>query len=576
LSWIVAVQRLATLCSQCKQAVPPTPSQLAELQRRYPQLVNLQKGPLFEARGCANCHYTGRDGDVAAFDIFRAEANGPDIFRQPSLLPLERYVMELAMAGYLALDDLLNLETDQLRRTYNLLTASEHALSEANTALQRKLVELEASNQVLQQRTKALISLQGIGQALITIVGLKDLAQRICRYTRELCSADRVILYYLCAADIAEVLAFSGWPPARVPQEVEAALVFNPDVDINTEPSVFDGWPPGIPPRHPDVEGAILKAGLRVPLVTQDRLVGVMIVHSTQKSSFQPDEAALLQTFAYQAAVAIQRAGLIEELRDKITQLEAAQVELVKKERMEQELELARRVQQSVLPRTFPQIPGCQFAAYNEPARRVGGDFYDVISLDPDHCGVVIADVSDKGMPAALYMALTRSLILAEARRERSPRAVLLNINQLLLELGEPGMFVTVFYGVIEKATRRMTYARAGHDYPLLLRDGTIQELGGEGTLLGFLDRAELHLSEETILLNPHDRLVLYTDGLTDVLSPDGERFALNRLKTLCQTHVNLPPAEFCSAVFAGLNAYQGGAEQFDDMTLLVIDVKRT
>ncbi len=122
-----------------------------------------------------------------------------------------------------------------------------------------------------------------------------------------------------------------------------------------------------------------------MPLTAQDQRVGAMIVHSARKTSFGQAEVALLQTFANQAALAIQRTGLIEQLRAKIAQLEIAQVGLARKERMESELELARQVQQSMLPRTFPQVPGYQFAARNEPARQVGGDFYDVISLGDDH-----------------------------------------------------------------------------------------------------------------------------------------------------------------------------------------------
>jgi len=219
-------------------------------------------------------------------------------------------------------------------------------------------------------------------------------------------------------------------------------------------------------------------------------------------------------------------------------------------------------------------VPGYGFAARNEPARQVGGDFYDVIRLDADRFGVVIADVSDKGMPAALYMALTRSLLLAEARRERSPRAVLANVKRLLLELGDPNMFVSVFYGVVEGATRRLTYARAGHDRPLLLRGGTVQRPGGEGSILGLLDQRDLHLSEEQMALAPGDRLVLYTDGLTDVEAPDGQLFDPNQFASLLQSHASLPAADLCATVFAGLAAYQGSAEQFDDMTLLVVEVK--
>jgi sigma-B regulation protein RsbU (phosphoserine phosphatase) len=232
-------------------------------------------------------------------------------------------------------------------------------------------------------------------------------------------------------------------------------------------------------------------------------------------------------------------------------------------------------VQQSVLPRTFPAMPGYAFAAHNEPARQVGGDFYDVIQLDDDHFGVAIADVSDKGMPAALYMALTRSLLLAEARRDGSPQAVLENVNRLLLELGEPGMFVSVFYGIVEASTRRLTYARAGHDRPLLLRDEEVLTLGGRGTVLGIVGQEDLRLSEEWVVLAPGDRLVLYTDGLTDVVAPDGQLYSLEQLKDLLRRCTAERAGELCAATFDGLAAYRRSAEPFDDMTMLVLQVKQ-
>jgi serine phosphatase RsbU (regulator of sigma subunit) len=574
LAWVLAVQRLALLCSTCKQPVIPSAVQWAMLHRHYAGLDLIPAEPdsespatFFQAGGCAQCNFTGRRGDVMVFDVFRANAGS---FQHPSLLPMDEYILRLATLGHLALEDALEFDAEQQRRTYNLLLASEQILAQTNATLERKLVELEAANRVLQQRTEALVSLQDIGQTLITSTDLADLAHRICQRARELCEADRAILYDFREEGRAEILAASGWESALVRQALPVDSLLYAATSTRSVP--FNDLPPGVPPPAPDAPP--LRAGLSLPLFVQDERVGVIIFHSTAKTRFMPGEVALLETFANQAALAIQRTRLIEQLRLKITQLEAAQAELAQKERMEHELELARQVQRSVLPRTFPQVPGFRFVARYEPARQVGGDFYDVIALDSDYFGIAIADVSGKGMPAALYMALARSLLLAEARRDLSPRAVLANVNDLLLEVGDPQLFVTMFYGIMETSARRLTYARAGHDHPLLLRGRRLRELGGKGVLLGLLDTPELHLSEEQIALSPGDRLILYTDGLKDVIDPEGKLFDFDRLKMLFRRYGGLPPAELCASVFEDLAVFRGTADQFDDMALLVVSVE--
>ncbi len=579
LRWVVAVQRLPMLCPHCRQLVAALPAALTERLAHYPDLAAVTPATgaptFYRAAGCEQCQGHGREGhgrqktEITAFDIFRAPDQVETLFAQTSLLPLEEYVLRLAAAGHICLDDVLSLESDQLRRTYNLLTASEHAQRQTNQTLQAKLLELEAANRVLQQRTEALISLQEMGQALISTQGLAELAHHVCRHTYGLCDADRAVLYYLRSPETADILAFTGWDKSHVTRQVSAAEVFDGDTAVTP----FPNFPPGIAP-HPPAAGQLpIRAGLRLPLIAQGQPVGAMIVHTTQHNSFAPGKVALLETFANQAALAIQRAGLITTLQDHIHQLEAAQAEIVKKERLEQELDLARQVQENMLPHIFPLTPGYSFAALNRPARHVGGDFYDVILLDADVVGLVIGDVSDKGMPAALYMALTRSLIFAEARRERSPARVLQNVHRLLLALGESNMFVTVFYGVVDMPARRLTYARAGHDYPVLLRQGGVQRLGGNGLFLGFPGVDDLQLSEEALQLEMDDRLILYTDGLTDVVDEHGRIFSPAHLFPVMQQHAHLPLTTFCQAIFADLEAYQGNAEQYDDMTLLVMEI---
>jgi sigma-B regulation protein RsbU (phosphoserine phosphatase) len=310
-----------------------------------------------------------------------------------------------------------------------------------------------------------------------------------------------------------------------------------------------------------------LQAGL-TSLVAQEALVGLMVVHSTQGTSRLVK--CLIQTFANQAALAIQRAGLVEQ-RAKIEALEAAPGRRYRRS-AGAELELAARYSRACYHAISRSawLPVCRAL---RACRQVAATWHDVIPLDGEHFGVAIADVSDKGMPAALYMALTRSLILAEARREASPGDVLRRINRLLLELSQPGMFVTVFYGVIDRAAGLLTFASAGHERPLLLRGGELLELAGVGNPLGILPDDEFEIREEAVALQPDDRLVLYTDGLADVVSLNGQLFDRARLKAIVQAHVDLLPEDLCEAVFAALLAYQGSGEQFDDMAMLVIRV---
>jgi serine phosphatase RsbU (regulator of sigma subunit) len=572
LTGVMTVQRLPTLCDKCKHPVKPDKNQRQFLQSRFNHLLSeTSEEWIFQKTGrCESCGFSGRHGDMAVFDIFRYDPKKTEAFRQPSLLAMEDYIFQLALQGKFSLDDVLQFEQEQVRRTYYLYTASEHALMEANAAHERRLVQLEAANKVLRQRTEALISLESIGQALITTTDLNELAGQVCRSARDLCGAERGILYYQRNPDQVEVLAATGWDPVILHRIFSPEEVFS--TELAADPVPYHHPPPGIPTRFIDSNAP--RVGLAVPLIAQDTRVGLMVIHTGTKIRFTPGEVALLTTFANQVALALQRAGLIDQLRNKISLLEAAQVELAKKERLDQEMELARQVQQSVLPRTFPHVPGFRFAARNEPARQVGGDFYDVIDLDEEHFGIAIGDVSDKGMPAALYMALTRSLLRAESRRDLSPAAVITSVNHLLQELGDPDMFVTVFYGVVNRKTRFMTFARAGHDRPYLLRDEQAVELAGNGSALGLLDNEEYTLSEEKIDLAPGDCLVLYTDGLVDVLSAGDVMFDRQQFQALLQSCSKLGTDEFCSAVFDRLTEYSGTAAQYDDMTLLVLQIE--
>lgn len=260
-----------------------------------------------------------------------------------------------------------------------------------------------------------------------------------------------------------------------------------------------------------------------------------------------------------------------EELAKAYNDLKMAQAELVAKERMERELEIAGEVQRSLLPTQFPSAPGYSFAGRNVPARHVGGDLYDVIQVDNQHLGLLMADVSDKSVHAALIMAVTRTLFLAHARRSLSPAEVALAVHNGILEVSSnEDMFVTVFYGVLNLKSGKLRYIRAGQDKPLLYRaeGGPPVRLDAEGRFLGMLPG--LTLEEREVDLLPGDLLVTYSDGVPDAINSLDENYELERLINLVENHRHAPAKEVCQAIFDDVFNFRGSAAAFDDITVLV------
>jgi serine phosphatase RsbU (regulator of sigma subunit) len=277
---------------------------------------------------------------------------------------------------------------------------------------------------------------------------------------------------------------------------------------------------------------------------------------------------AILRTTELQQITELQAKN--EELRKAYADLQAAQAELIRGERVKRDLEVAAQVQRSILPVEFPQMRGLSFAARAQPAREIGGDFYDVFQLDDQHLGLLIADVSDKSIHAAIFMAISRALFLSETRRTLSPRDVCLAVNDLLLDISsDDSMFVTAFYGVLHIDERRLTYVRAGHDKPMLLRaDGHIDTLEGEGRFLGMIEG--LRVEERAVDLRAGDRLIMYSDGVSDANNAAYERYTKERLQRICTQQRASSAGALADAIFDDVLAFQGNAPQFDDITLLV------
>ncbi|WP_048068577.1 SpoIIE family protein phosphatase [Methanoregula boonei] len=256
------------------------------------------------------------------------------------------------------------------------------------------------------------------------------------------------------------------------------------------------------------------------------------------------------------------------DLKEHMDELERTTAE---KERFAKELEIAKGIQQSFLPDTAPDIAGIEIAAKNIPALEVGGDFYDFIPLGKDRWGLVIADVSGKGVPAALFMALSRTLIRASTLANADPAVAIGHANQLICEDSKTDMFVTLFYAILDSRAMTLDYVNAGHNPPLLLK-GTSSDvvlLKARGIALGLTD--EMDLQSARMDLRPGDVLVLYTDGVTEAINDHEEEFGEQRLLSVIMENRTLPAAELLEKILNAISTFAGNRPQHDDITLLIL-----
>ncbi|PKG31984.1 PP2C family protein-serine/threonine phosphatase [Methanoregula sp.] len=264
--------------------------------------------------------------------------------------------------------------------------------------------------------------------------------------------------------------------------------------------------------------------------------------------------------------------GLISERQMRLEK-EKLEAEMARKNA---ELQIAAEIQKNFLPEHIPRTEGFDIAAKSIPAKEVGGDFFDVIPLEvmplsSSRTGIMIADVSGKGVPAALFMALSRIVVRVTATWFNKPAEVISFANPIIAENSKTGMFVTLFYGVIDKETHTLTYVNAGHNPPLVLRKktGEIEELELTGMAVGAMGDAEYTQAE--VPLAPGDVMVLYTDGITEAVNDREEMFDLPRLIEAIRNNSSLSSKEIADEIIRSVFSFSGTQPQFDDITLMVV-----
>jgi len=308
---------------------------------------------------------------------------------------------------------------------------------------------------------------------------------------------------------------------------------------------------------------AMREAGvvLVVPLVTNGELVGLLQLGARlSERGYSKDDRQLLESLARYAAPALRLGQLVRQ----------QQVEARDRERIDQELKVAQLIQQQFLPEDLPDLPTWHVAAFYRPARTIGGDFYDFISMPDGRVMVVVGDVTDKGVPAALVMASTHALLRETGSRLASPGEVLARVNNLLCDDIPAHMFVTCLVLVIDSATGRVDFANAGHNLPYVrATDGTVRELRATGMPLGLMPG--LAYDESTAVIAPGEQVLLYSDGLTEQHDASGEMFGFGRTADVVAKATSADElADLCVSELARFTGPD--VEQEDDITMVALE----
>ncbi len=412
----------------------------------------------------------------------------------------------------------------------------------------------------LEQKVKRLSTLIEVNSIISSSLNLEQILENVMKISKQVMNADasslmlidektKELVYQVALGKVGEMLKQEfrlkmGQGIAGTVAEEGKPLLLE---DVYTHPKFHRA--------HDDATGYRTKSMITVPLKVGDRITGVaQVINRLDDEPFDRDDLDLFLALCSLAAIAIENAKMHKSLMEK--------------QRLVKDMEFARTVQESFLPQNTPEITSYKFSAHYTPAQEVGGDFYDFIRLDQSRIGIVIGDVSGKGVPAALYMAKLGSDLRTLAFTERDPATALCKLNDLLAERSRRGMFATLLYIVLDSQSAALTISNAGHLPPIIKKaDGTVLKLStGGGSPLGIL--AGMKFGQETAVLDCGDTVVLYTDGITEAMNAGEELYGYERFETLVLNSTADPDA-LKSAIVEDVNKFTGLSPQHDDMTLV-------
>jgi len=314
---------------------------------------------------------------------------------------------------------------------------------------------------------------------------------------------------------------------------------------------------------EPDREAlARLDSHLLLPLPSRKDLLGyISLGPKKSEEPYSPSDTHLLRTVAAQTGLALENSRLSE----------AIAVEIAQREMLHREIEIAREVQQRLFPQRLPEVPALEYAGHCRPARGVGGDYYDFLALASGRLGLAIADISGKGIPAALLMASLQASVRGQSQAGGKVAELMAQVNRLVFDASPENRYATFFYAQFDPATRRLIYTNGGHNAPMLLRGGEVIRLEAGGPVVGLFRAASYE--QEEIQLQPGDLLVLYTDGISEAENPQEEEWGEDALIETATACLYLPPSEIIARIMQSADTFAAGAPQHDDMTVVVARV---
>jgi serine phosphatase RsbU (regulator of sigma subunit)/putative methionine-R-sulfoxide reductase with GAF domain len=444
----------------------------------------------------------------------------------------------------------------------------EDTVSVLQTLADQIAVAIQSANAYTRQQQEAqtLSALLLSAETIARATGLDELVTSIVRLPPLLVGCDHAaILLRRAARDEWDVLASSGWERER--HDLLRGAVFTPEqvplleqVRRDKQPLTLDAQEGRAVLQSIGLETPPLGV-LLLPMTVRGAVLGVLVlVGAPAAEGWNEHQLTLASGIAGQAASALENALLAQQA--------------VEQERLAQEVRVARDIQTTLLPHAPPQVRGWDVAAAYRSARAVGGDFYDFWTLQehipPEPLGFVIADVSDKGVPAAMFMALSRSLMRAAALDGSPPATAVRRANNWIARDSQSGMFVTLFYGLVDPPTGDLRYTNGGHNPPLLLRaDGTLEKLDPTGMVLGIIEDARYR--EAQLTFNVGDVLVCYTDGVTEAVDGAMNEYGVQRLVDTVRRVHELDAERIVDTILTDLATHTGEQAAFDDVTLVIL-----